>query len=165
MDSNQKKEQFSRAFVQAVAAQVGYRTATPNVDDDSIDLIIKGKAFAAPIRNPQIEIQLKCTANDDENSDILKFALPIKNYNDLRGDDLLAPRYLFILVVPKECKYWIVQKACFTKLRHCCYWMSLINLPNVTNSTTVTLSIPKSQIVNAESLTLLMERASNREAA
>lgn len=135
------------------------------MDDDSVDLIIKGKGFAAPIRNPQLEVQLKCTAIDDEKSDVLKFALPIKNYNDLRGNDLLSPRYLFVLVVPKDCKDWLVHESRFAKLNHCCYWMSLNDLPDKGNSTSVTLDIPKTQIVNANSLSSLMGMASNKEVA
>ncbi|MEW5251274.1 DUF4365 domain-containing protein [Microbulbifer sp. 2201CG32-9] len=72
MDRNQKKELFSRAFVKAIAAQVGFRTAIPDVDDDSVDIIIKGRGYSAPIRNPQLEVQLKCTAADFEKSDFFK---------------------------------------------------------------------------------------------
>ena len=38
MDINQRKEQFSRAYVLAVASAAGYAWYQPSVDDDSIDL-------------------------------------------------------------------------------------------------------------------------------
>ncbi len=53
MDSNQRKELLSRAYVSAIAAQVGFRSAIPDVDDDSVDLILKGRGFTSGIRNPQ----------------------------------------------------------------------------------------------------------------
>jgi hypothetical protein len=40
VDLNAQKEQFSRAYVFAVAAVAGYATYTPSVDDDSFDLWI-----------------------------------------------------------------------------------------------------------------------------
>lgn len=164
MDRNQQKELFSTAFVKAIAAQIGFRTAIPDVDDDSIDVIIKGRGFFAPIRNPQLEVQLKCTATDDESSDTLKFNLSIKNYNDLRGNDLLSPRYLFVHVVPKEPIDWLVHEERFAKLSHCCCWVSIKDHPDTTNTTSVTIDIPKSQLLTSESMLSLMEMASVRDA-
>ncbi len=40
MDKNQKKELFSKAYVKALAAQLGFRTSEPDVDDDSVDIIV-----------------------------------------------------------------------------------------------------------------------------
>jgi len=37
MDINQQKEQFSNAYIQAVASVAGYSLYKPNVDDDSVD--------------------------------------------------------------------------------------------------------------------------------
>jgi len=165
MDTNQRKELFSRAYVGALAAQVGFRSSIPDVDDDSIDLILKGRGFSAGIRNPQLEIQLKCTAKNNGCDDYFTYQLSIKNYNDLRGDDLLCPRYLFVLAVPTETNGWLSHEKDHTKLKHCCYWMSLSELPDSCNDTAVTLHIPKANLLTAESLFELMELASIRGVA
>jgi hypothetical protein len=70
MDINQRKEQFSHAFVRAVATIAGYTVARPEVDDDSIDLALSAKGGLATSRRPRIEIQTKCTHKDegDENN-------------------------------------------------------------------------------------------------
>jgi len=39
VDLNQRKEQFSNAYVRAVASVAGFTLAKPEVDDDSIDLM------------------------------------------------------------------------------------------------------------------------------
>jgi len=165
MDNNQRKELFSRAYVGALAAQVGFRSAIPDVDDDSVDLILKGRGFSAGIRNPQLEVQLKCTAKSEGCDDFFKYQLSIKNYNDLRGDNLLCPRYLFVLAVPTETTCWLSHEKDHTKLMHCCYWMSLSDLPDSYNETTVTLNIPKTNLLTAKSLFKLMESASIRGVA
>jgi hypothetical protein len=165
MDNNQKKELFSKAFVKALAAQSGFRSAEADVDDDSIDVIIRGRGYRAGIRNPQIDVQLKCTANNGGDEEFLSFSLPLKNYNDLRGDNVLCPRYLFVLVVPENCQEWLVHQPTFSMIKHCCYWFSLRSMPAVKNSTSVTVKIPRSQRLTSESILYLMEMASTRKVA
>lgn len=82
MDKNQKKDLFSRAYVKAIAAQLGFRSSIPDVDDDSVDLILQGKGFTSGIRNPQIEVQLKCTAQDNGDDEHLKFVLPLNSCSE-----------------------------------------------------------------------------------
>ena len=63
MDINLRKEQFSTAYIQALAAQIGLKYSIDSVDDDSVDITLKGKGFKGKLlRNPHIEIQLKCTS-------------------------------------------------------------------------------------------------------
>ncbi|MGE8600632.1 MAG: DUF4365 domain-containing protein [Acinetobacter calcoaceticus] len=161
MDENQKKEQFSKAFVSAISAQSGLRIDSISVDDDSIDLIIRGRNFSGIFRNPQIDIQLKCTANDEGDKDNLKFVLPIKNYNDLRGNNILTPRYLFIVIVPKNCMDWLIHLEDFSTIKHCCYYYSLFNHPEKTNKKSVTLLIPRTQKLTSATMLELLESASN----
>jgi hypothetical protein len=165
MDKNQKKDLFSRAYVKAVAAQLGFRSSIPDVDDDSVDLILQGKGFTSGIRNPQIEVQLKCTSQDNRNNEHLKFVLPIKNYNDLRGKGLLCPRYLFVLVVPDDVQEWMFHENTHTTIMHCCYWVSLMDSPDTSNSTNITIEIPRKNLLTSDSLLALMESASIRGAA
>ncbi|ALG52062.1 DUF4365 domain-containing protein [Vibrio vulnificus] len=165
MDNNQRKELLSRAYVSAIAAQVGFRSAIPDVDDDSVDLILKGRGFTSGIRNPQLEIQLKCTAKNSGCSDYFSYQLPIKNYNDLRAENLLCPRYLFVLVVPKDTTGWLVHENDHMKVKHCCYWYSLSELQPTINDTSVTVKIPRKNLLTASSMLSLMELASQRGVA
>lgn len=165
MDENLKKELFSKAFVKALAAQAGLRSSEPDVDDDSVDVIVRGRGYRAAIRNPQIDVQLKCTAIDEGDEEYLKFSLPLKNYNELRGEDIICPRYLFVVLVPKDCGDWLVHEPAFSVLRHCCYWISLRDMPDVSNKSKVTINIPRSQRLTSESILYLMQMASSKEAA
>lgn len=85
MEITQKKEQFNVAYISALAAQVGINTSKPTVDDDSVDMILIGKGFQGRVRNPQIDLQLKCTSQDLIQGDTLSYPLSKKNYDDLRG--------------------------------------------------------------------------------
>lgn len=163
MEENQKKEQFSRAFVSAISAQSGFDAFSPQVDHDSIDLIIKGRRFIGKRRNPQIEVQLKCTASNLGDENYLKFQLPIKNYNDLRGDNLLCPRYLFVLVVPNNSEEWLIHETNYSTIKHCCYYFCLMNHPDTLNEHNVTLNIPRKQKLTSISMLELLESASNEK--
>jgi hypothetical protein len=43
MDENQQKEQFSYAYVRAVASVAGYGVHRPEPDDDSVDLVVSAR--------------------------------------------------------------------------------------------------------------------------
>lgn len=165
MELTQRKEQFNLAYVHAIAAQAGLNSSRPTVDDDSIDLVLGGKNFTGNLRNPAIELQLKCTASPKVSNGILKFKLSLKNYNDLRGTNILSPRYLVILLVPNDLQDWIGHDPQHMTLHNLCYWVSLRGMPDVENTSTVTVDIPLSQRLTTESLTRLLTLASDGDSA
>ncbi len=164
MDISKQKEQFSIAYVQAIAAQLGLKSSFEVVDDDSVDISFKGTGFkGGKSRNPMIEVQMKCTSQDVVKGDVIKYALKIKNYNDLRGEDVTVPRYLMLLIVPDKPEDW--SKFCekgITLYNHC-YWASLRYMPATKNTTSVSVELSIEHKVTDESLMRLMVMASNAE--
>lgn len=132
------------------------------MDDDSVDLSLVGKGYSGIVRNPQIDLQLKCTSQNLINGDTLKFPLKKKNYDDLRGDNVLSPRYLVVLVVPSADIDWLEHKDDHMVARNLCYWISIKDFPETTNDTSITLEIPITQRFNSTTLKNLMECASKR---
>ena len=165
MDKNKQKEQFNVAYLNALAAQAGINYARTDVDDDSIDVYYIGRGFKGKIRNPQIQLQLKCTSQDLINGKILKFPLSRKNYDDLRGKNILCPRYLAVLVVPTNCEAWVTHGENFMQLSHSCYWVSIKDHPATTNEDSITIDVPLSQKLTAAELKALMQLASDGESA
>lgn len=125
---NHKKEQLSIAYIRAVVAAAGFSCTKPDVDDDSVDVIISCSGTygdGALLRSPRIELQAKATATKLEpKSNFLKFSLPIKNYEDLKGRTLV-PRILVVMLVPEEVGTWIEQSEDHMRMRSCAYWVSL----------------------------------------
>ncbi|WP_232440782.1 DUF4365 domain-containing protein [Burkholderia ubonensis] len=103
--------------------------------------------------------------NADRFGDVIKFPLSRKNYDDLRGTDLVCPRYLAVLLVPDDPTYWVEHHAEHMSMHNACFYVSLRDQPSTTNSTTVTVDIPLSQRLTTDSLMHLMTLASNRESA
>jgi hypothetical protein len=73
---------------------------------------------------PRIELQLKCTS-DSLRGEHVVCRLKSKNYNDLRLDDLVVPRILVVLLVPRDESEWFQQTEAELSRRRCAYWISL----------------------------------------
>ena len=159
MEENDRKERFSLAYIRAVAAHAGYQVSErPPPDKDSID----GDLISREGRQPQIAFQAKATARDVLRADNLVFPLPLKNYDDLRADTW-APRLLIVVLLPTNVEEWLVHSEDELRLRHCGYWFSLKGMPATTNTSTVSVNIPRAQVFDTAQLRVLMGRADRGE--
>ncbi|MFH0823782.1 MAG: DUF4365 domain-containing protein, partial [Pseudomonadota bacterium] len=153
-----QKEQFSRAYVQAVAACAGFAWSTPSVDDDSVDMVLHQTGGAGTIRSPRVELQLKCKAAGTPAGNMFPHSIKRKNYDDLRDTDVLVPRILVVVLVPDDPSEWLGHSEAELVLRRCGYWVSLHGLPPSENETGQTVYIPRSQKFTVESLRAIMQR-------
>lgn len=160
MERNKQMEQFSIAFVTAIAAQAGCNHSQPKVDDDSVDLTLFSKKVGQLREDPALNIQLKSTSeNVSFTNSILKYELHnLKNYNDLRKTNLQTPRILVVVYLPENNKDWIKYKDESIHLYRNVFWLSLRGQPEILNKTSITLSIPTSQKFNAEELDKMMNK-------
>lgn len=159
MSPSFQQEEFSRAYVHAVAAVAGAKVFPPSApDDDSVDLSIGTRGPYGMVRSPRMDVQLKSwrgTVAGDE----LSFVLPAKNYEDLRHENYMVPRILVVVVVPDSPSEWISQGADELVLRRCGYWLSLRGMAETINSTSVTIKIPASNVFSVEALVQLLHEA------
>ena len=160
MDLNQRKEQYSHAYVKAVAAVAGFAWYKPSVDDDSIDLGLAQRGGGGTVRSPRLELQLKCHAMDTPKEDDFGFELKLKNYDDLRDDRVEVKRILVVVLVPDELAEYLGESEQELTLRRCGYWLSLRGFPPTENETGKTVRIPRSQRFTVESLQAIMQRIS-----
>ena len=161
MDPNKQKEQFSNAYLQAVAATAGYNICKPDVDDDSVDWGIGVRGGGGTIRSPKVDLQLKCTSGDILKGDHLAFALKVKNYDELRCDDYQVPRILVVVLVPDSVNDWLLQTEDSLAMRRCGYWVSLRGRGETTNTETVTIHLPKADVFSVDSLQGMLNRIGN----
>lgn len=163
MDLGQRKEQFSHAYVRAVASVAGYSASIPEVDDDSIDLVLAGRSVDGIPCRPRIELQLKCTSEDVVRADKIIYPLKRKNYDELKLTNLLVPRLLVVVHVPESEEEWLRHSEDELALRRCGYWVSLYGDPETTNQTKVTVYLPRTNVFDVVGLRGLMGRASRKE--
>jgi hypothetical protein len=143
MTLDDQKQQFSYAYVRSIAAAAGFSASVPEVDDDSVDIILMSKSNGAVFRSPRIEVQLKCAdiTTLTRTDAAVHYSLKRKNYDELRGVDLLVPRILVVLTVPADLGNWVNWTDQALTIRHASHWMSLRGFPDIANpnagSTTV----------------------------
>lgn len=155
------REQLSIAYLHAVAAHAGYAWEPTRVDRDGIDGRVCARGIvdpAATISSPSIGFQLKATTTISEVGDPIRFPLKQKNYDDLRGR-YAEPRYLAVLLLPTEFADWLRLDDSQLVLRRCMYWFSLAGSPETDNTTSTTVGIPRSNLLDVSALQRLMAAA------
>lgn len=161
MTPDMQKEQFSRSYVQAIAACAGFAWSLPSVDDDSIDLCLHQTGGRGTMRSPRLDLQLKCRAGATPNGAAFSHSLKIKNYDDLRDEAVFIPRVLVVVLVPDKVAEWLRQSEAEMVLRRCGYWASLRGLPPSDNSATQTVQIRRDHAFSVPSLQAIMDRIGN----
>lgn len=168
MDSNSRKELFSYAYVRAVAAAAGYsvREADRIMDNAGIDLTIQAPGQLGEVLFPRCDAQVKCTSSTGiikESS--INFPLPINNYNILRSEKALAtaPVILIVVLVPEEVKDWLDVSEEQIVLKKTAYWTSLKGMPATQNRNTVTVALPRVNLLTPDNLTQIMEKIAKGE--
>lgn len=143
VDINQQKEQFSNTYLQAITSVAGYSLYKPFVDNDSVDWGIAAKGGEGIVQAPRLELQLKSTSRDVLDDKVIRFPLKLKNYNDLILTGYAIPRILVVVIIPENLTDWLKESEEELCLRHCGYWVSLRGMPPTTNTTNVTVTIPR----------------------
>ena len=158
MTPNQQMEQFSLAYIRAVAANAGCQVTRPEVDTDSVD----GVLMTDFGRRPRIDFQAKSTSQNILSGNNLHFPLPIKNYEELRADTR-TPRILIVLLMPQQTDEWTNQTHQELCLRRCAYWLCLEGRDATRNTSSINIEIPTSNMFNTVQLETLMQKAERGE--
>jgi Domain of unknown function (DUF4365) len=120
--SAQQKEQFSIAYLRAIDAVAGYNITSVEVDEDSIDIGLRGNRRDGTLRKaPVLDVQAKCTSTDDGHGLHLPFDLSVKNYDDLRESSRHVPLILVVVCVPPDLGDWLEETPEHTAMRRCAY--------------------------------------------
>ena len=150
-----QEEALSRVYARAVAAGAGYVTSDYDFDRDGVDLRI----HAGGSMRPALDLQLKATVNLGEPNDgNFRFPLKKRNY-DLLIEETQTPRLLIVLDLPTDEDQWMTISEKSLILRRRAFWVSLHGLDERSNKTSVTVSIPTTNLFTVESLRDLMDQS------
>ena len=121
--------------------------------------MVHAQGLATRIRAPRIELQLKATSLDTVDPSFVRYPLKVKNYDDLRPDNILVPRILVVVVLPSDdLGDWLEHAEAQSIIRRCGYWISLRGMPATNNVATVTVPIPRAQLFSPVTLGELIDR-------
>ncbi|WP_448790856.1 DUF4365 domain-containing protein [Bacteroides graminisolvens] len=162
-------EDVSFAYMQGLCAYNGYTISKAERDNDGVDATIKCKGYpietSCKLCSPSIDIQLKASyakIKQKRNGDLI-FVLETKNYNNLIMDDRMIPIILVVLHMDKERKKWVKHSKSALKITKCAYWVNLKNHQPTNNGSSISVIIPKENILSCECLKKLMIKVSKEE--
>lgn len=160
-----QQEEFSRAFVTAIATAAGYSVERCSVDMNSIDFSIRQRSNGDNVPNfDALEVQLKCTYSHLPKNGYLSLPIDIPTYNRLRHIRVATPKILVAVHVPRDFDRWLIHGQDDMNLSHCAYWISLKGKPEVSNSDSISIEIPTSQKLTIDALRALMNKIARGDA-
>jgi hypothetical protein len=165
MDREQRLEQFSFAYVRALAAALGMAANQYSPDRFGVDLQLSAKGDrGGPLIYPKLDIQIKATSRKDLLfDDGIHYPLEIPHYDALRDEHVSNPRILVVVLVPEEETEWIRHSREELALRRCGYWRSLLGMGPSGNTSNVTVCVSWDNILSVDALNSLMAKVSRLE--
>ena len=148
------QEQFSKAFVLAVAALAGCSAAEPDPDVDDIDWTLSCRLRP---RRPKLDLQVKSWIRDTGTPEAIHYPLQRKSYDGLILTNLLVPRVLVLVLVPRQPEAWLSVSPEQLVLRRCAFWCSLAGQPESENASIVTVQVPRANLFDVAAVTRLMQ--------
>lgn len=154
------KEDLSICYLKAIAACKGIALEQPHHDDDSEDVYIKKiiDCGEGDLYISQLRFQLKATSSASvysENDEYVSYDLKVKNYNDLCTSSIV-PIVLGLLILPGNSSEWVNCTESELILKGKMYWLSLQNCEKSDNVSSVTIKIPKRNILNERTIESLL---------
>jgi len=164
MTSTHIMEEISKGYLEIIANRSGYFNFQGR--DYGTDLLIR-KAQYSSQRNrylttgKAIDIQVKATHEkyithlNDNASDVIKFALEVKAYNDLieRANETgkLIPLFLIVFIFPDDESTWVNLTLESLIIKRRAYWYNTGNLIKLSGNTdNKTISIPKDNVIELD---------------
>ena len=163
-----RMEDMSEAYLRALCAANGYSVEKSNHDNDGVDITVccKGKPEdSCKHSSPKLDVQLKSSrSNIKNNSDgSITYALEVKNYKWLIDKSRITPLILIVFQMPEDQDQWIEQNIDWLKIKKCAYWISLKGKPETTNTSTISIDIPKENVLTKDELKSIMVKIANRK--
>lgn len=151
---------FGEEWVKAVAAGCGYLQGNPSTKDlqrSDVQLTMVGEVSG--VSDPTVQVQVKAT----EKRMVLEadgchagFSLDRKTYDALRNKNRTVRRVLAVIWVTKNGGHVARQKDGTLLVGHAA-WVSLEELPETTNKTSVMIKVPIANTFDHDGLRRLLE--------
>lgn len=156
--SPKQKERFSRAWVVAAAAAANFTYEIVADDERGVDMTVHSHEHT-------LDFQLKATSNPDIQDDCLVHDLDIRTYDLLRSQQRSGYGVLAVIVVADDTAAWHVMDQRGTSLTRSAYYLPLFGMPSTSNTATIRLRVPMSNLLTANAMKLMMDAQAARWAS
>jgi len=153
------KQQFSLAFVHMVASAARCSIKRHSTDYDGVDITIASSTKYERYYGPQIELQVKCTAQGNLlTADTMRWKLEAKPFRLLTDPCSYVMRFLAVLLVPVDPSNWLDQDEERLLTSSCMYWERANELGTLREGQqSKVIHLPRSNILNVAQLQGIMK--------
>lgn len=160
------QEGLSRSYIHAIAGISGVNLVAEREFDYGFDGTFRGVELRGKRRvetSFPIDFQLKCTKNWKFDGDLIRYNVESKTYNDLVSRHPCGTGAILILLcLPEDRSNWLEIREEYMKLQKCCYYIKLQGKTVPNEKSTKLIKIPRSNILNKDSLKTLLTEERNR---
>ncbi|GAB1824643.1 DUF4365 domain-containing protein [Herbidospora sp. RD11066] len=156
LDSRNHQGKFGQDYVRAIASAAGLLVYQYDLDYDGIDLGFRYPGRTGEVASPAIEVQVKSWSVPRVDGPDLQFrGLNEVQYNKLVHGPFLVPRFLFVVVVPRETSRYVRVETEGLILSRLCYFREFegeqpIEFPDVKKH--VSVDIPLGNVLTVRAL-------------
>jgi hypothetical protein len=156
---NERKQQFSLAYVRIVAAAAGFWIKCHDADYDGVDITIASSSNYQMFYGPEFELQVKCTSRDNlTRPEHLVWIMDAKPYRKLTNRKRYLPAFLGVLVVPEDANAWLDQDEERMLTRSRMYWQRAADLEELgDDQATKSVYLPRSNLFDVVQLCGIMK--------
>lgn len=153
------KAQFSVSYVHMIASAAGCSIKYHLTDYDGVDITITSSSEYQKFYSPQIEVQLKCTAQRELlKPGAMTWTLEADRFRLLTNPKSYIQRFLGVLLVPDDPLAWISQDESRLLAHSCMYWARATDLGTIPDGQgSKTVHLPRSNVFNVEQLLAIMK--------
>ncbi len=130
LDAKNHQGKFGEDYVRVLASAAGLLVLDQDLDVDGIDLSLRLPGRFRYVSSPLIEVQVKTWSTPRRTASGEHWQYDRLNevqFGKLAGDNFAVPRYLFLIIVPKNARQYVQFTPEDMRLHHLGYFLSLRN--------------------------------------
>ena len=152
---------FGESFVRVLVSAAGLIAGQQDVDHTGVDFSIDLPGTRGTARFPKIEAQVKSWSSPSGSAEAWHYPMNVEHYNNIAGVDFAVRRFLFLIIVPSDVRFFAEVDETSMRLSHCGYWHSLADQPVIDPATqgSITVRVPKRNKLTVPGLRALLSPA------
>jgi hypothetical protein len=170
LSQNDIEAELSYAYIHAVAAAAGMgcNVTARHLDNAGVDAELSARdqfAEYSILTDITLHLQLKATSRvvATSNGRFSYVLSDLGQYDKLRRVATVPYRILVVLLLPQDPAEWLKHSSEVLSMKRCAYWVSLRGAPETSNTSSVTVYVPESQVFSPSGLRGLMVQISRME--
>ncbi|WP_282005767.1 DUF4365 domain-containing protein [Propioniciclava sinopodophylli] len=153
--SAKQKERFSRAWLIAAAAAADFTYEIVTDDERGVDMTVNSGLHV-------VDFQLKATSKPEVHDGLLMHDLDVRTYDLLRSTLRSGYGVLALIVVGDDVDAWHLMDAHGTHLARSAYYLPLFGMPATSNTSTIRLKVPLTNLLTSTAMRMLMDAQAAR---